>query len=71
MDGYVDNIINVAIFCQVGSRDTSLFADETDDEMRERLRKKMRKGLFNENGVAYAPWVTKQIDEDVRLRLFP
>lgn len=21
--------------------------------------------MFNENGVAYAPWVTRQIDEDV------
>ena len=23
-----------------------------------------RKMMYNENGVAYAPWVTKQIDED-------
>jgi len=32
--------------------------------MRARLRKKARKMMFNENGVAYAPWVAKQIDED-------
>jgi hypothetical protein len=25
----------------------------------------MRKNLYSEKGVAYAPWVTNQIDEDV------
>jgi hypothetical protein len=39
---------------------------ETDEQMRERLRAKMRKGLYNEKGVPYAPWVTKQIDEEVK-----
>jgi len=38
--------------------------EETGEEMRERLRKKARKMMYNENGVAYAPWVSKQIDED-------
>jgi hypothetical protein len=38
--------------------------DETDSEMRDRLKKKARKMMFNENGVAYAPWISKQIDED-------
>lgn len=28
------------------------------------MRKKARKMMFNENGVAYAPWVSQQIDED-------
>lgn len=32
--------------------------------MRERLRKKARKMMYNENGVAYAPWVSQSIDED-------
>jgi len=39
-------------------------AEETDEEQRDRLRKKARKMMYNENGVAYAPWVSKQIDED-------
>ena len=42
----------------------SMKGDETDTEMRERLKKKARKMMFNENGVAYAPWISKQIDED-------
>ena len=42
----------------------SMKGDETDAEMRERLKKKARKMMFNENGVAYAPWISKQIDED-------
>jgi hypothetical protein len=32
--------------------------------MRARLTKKARKMMYNENGVAYAPWVSKQIDEE-------
>ena len=39
--------------------------DESDDEIRERLRIKVRKNLYSDKGVAYAPWVTNQIDEDV------
>lgn len=38
--------------------------NESDAEQRERLKKKARKMMYNENGVAYAPWVTRQIDED-------
>lgn len=26
--------------------------------------------MFNENGVAYAPWVAKQINEDVSIILY-
>lgn len=37
---------------------------ETADQMRERMRRKARKMMFNPDGVAYAPWVTRQIDED-------
>ena len=40
---------------------------ETDEEILERLKKKMRKNLYSEKGVAYAPWVTNQIDEDAIL----
>lgn len=38
--------------------------NETDDEMRDRLRKKVRKNYYNEDGVAYAPWMQNNIDED-------
>jgi hypothetical protein len=38
--------------------------NETEEEMRARLVRKARKMMFNENGVAYAPWISKQIDED-------
>lgn len=38
--------------------------NETEEEQRARLTKKARKMMFNENGVAYAPWVAKQINED-------
>ena len=30
----------------------------------EAIAKKKRSNLYNENGVAYAPWMTRQIDED-------
>ena len=39
--------------------------EETDEEMRARFRKKIRKNMYSEDGVAYAPWVSKQIDEEV------
>lgn len=32
------------------------------------MRKKARKMMFNENGVAYAPWVSQQIDEDAIIK---
>mmetsp|Transcript_21371 Transcript_21371/g.29404 ORF Transcript_21371/g.29404 Transcript_21371/m.29404 type:complete len:250 (+) Transcript_21371:48-797(+) len=38
--------------------------NETEEEQRERLKRKARKMMFNENGVAYAPWVAKQINEE-------
>lgn len=40
---------------------------ETDQEIKDRIRKKMRKNMYNEKGVAYAPWVTRQIDEEAIL----
>jgi len=46
-----------------------LKSSETDDEIRERLRTKMRKNLYNDKGVAFAPWVVNQIDEEVILQL--
>ena len=39
--------------------------NETEREQEERLRRKARKMMFNENGVPYAPWIARQIDEDV------
>jgi hypothetical protein len=42
--------------------------NETEEELMERMRKKARKMMFNENGVAYAPWVSKQIDEDAIIK---
>lgn len=32
--------------------------------MRVRMKAKARKMMYNENGVAYAPWVTRQINEE-------
>lgn len=40
--------------------------NETEEEMMARLRKKARKMMYNEKGVPYAPWMAKQMDEDVR-----
>lgn len=46
--------------------------EETQEEMITRLRRKARKMMYNEKGVAYAPWMSRQIDEDVRPpHLFP
>lgn len=42
--------------------------NETEEELMERMRKKARKMMFNENGVAYAPWVSQQVDEDAIIR---
>lgn len=39
--------------------------NESESERRERLRIKARKMMFNEKGVAYAPWMVRQIDEEV------
>lgn len=42
-----------------------LFAtEESDDEIRERIRAKAKKNLYNENGIAFAPWVSNQLDLD-------
>ena len=55
------------IISQLNAREpkVAIPENETDEEQRERLKKKARKMMFNENGVAYAPWVAKQINEDV------
>lgn len=58
-------MIQNKVFQSKTSTLVSAKADETDDEMRERLRVKVRKNLYSDKGVAYAPWVTNQIDEDV------
>lgn len=39
---------------------------ESDSDRRERLRAKARKMMFNEKGVPYAPWMVRQIDEEVQ-----
>lgn len=49
----------------VGKRSEPIPENETADEQRARLSRKAKKMMFNENGVAYAPWISKQIDEDV------
>eukprot|EP01031_Cornospumella_fuschlensis_P025538 gene25539-30834_t len=43
--------------------------NETDEEMMERLRKKARKRMYNEKGVAYAPWMDKTIDVETMAKL--
>ena len=45
----------------------SIPENETAAEQRERLREKARRMMFNEKGVAYAPWMVRQFDEDVSL----
>ena len=42
--------------------------NETEEELMERMRKKARKMMYNENGVAYAPWVSQQVDEDAIIK---
>lgn len=39
--------------------------NETEEQLRARMQRKARKMMFNPDGVAYAPWVSKQINEDV------
>lgn len=41
--------------------------NETEEQLRARMQRKARKMMFNPDGVAYAPWVSKQINEDVRV----
>lgn len=45
-------------------KDEPIPDNESEQQQRERLRKKARKMMFNENGVAYAPWIANQVDED-------
>jgi len=45
-------------------KDESAPDNETEQQMRERMKRKARKMMFNEDGVAYAPWLTRQVDED-------
>ena len=56
--------LGVRSMVRISHMKMSADVEETEDEQRERLRKKARKMMYNENGVAYAPWVSKQIDED-------
>lgn len=39
--------------------------NETEEEMYIRLKSKARKMMFNSKGVPFAPWLMRQIDEDV------
>ena len=45
-------------------KDEPIPSGESDDQMRDRLRRKARQMMYNENGVAYAPWVSRNLDED-------
>lgn len=45
-------------------KDEAIPENESEQQMRERLRRKARRMMFNENGVAYAPWIANQVDED-------
>ena len=47
------------------SKKEAVPANETEQEMRERLKRKAMKNLYNENGVPFAPWVTRQLDIEV------
>lgn len=43
---------------------------ESENDRRKRLRLKARKMMFNEKGVPYAPWMVRQIDEEVFYDLY-
>jgi len=46
-------------------------SSQTPEEIKAKIREKVRKNLYNEKGVPFAPWIAKQIDEDVSsFRLF-
>ena len=45
-------------------KDEPIPENESAQQQRERLRKKARKMMFNENGVAYAPWIANQVNEE-------
>lgn len=56
-----------ASFPLFSKRDEPIPENETEEEKMERLRRKARRMMFNEKGVPYAPWMARQVDEDVRL----
>ena len=49
------------------NEDRNIPEDETEEERRERWRKKIMGKMYNENGVAFAPWAVKQVNVEVSL----
>jgi hypothetical protein len=50
--------------------DSSEGADlETSTARRERLRARAKRMMYNEKGIPYAPWMVRQLDEEVALPL--
>lgn len=52
---------------QTALRMSDVLVDEEEAqimESAEQIAKKKRSNLYNENGVAYAPWMVRQVDED-------
>eukprot|EP00600_Ochromonadales_sp_CCMP1393_P006567 CAMPEP_0174956018 /NCGR_PEP_ID=MMETSP0004_2-20121128/1298_1 /TAXON_ID=420556 /ORGANISM="Ochromonas sp., Strain CCMP1393" /LENGTH=233 /DNA_ID=CAMNT_0016203999 /DNA_START=117 /DNA_END=818 /DNA_ORIENTATION=- len=66
----VRNGIKIRSSSQLFAKEKEVIPEnETEAEQTERLRKKAKRMMFNENGVAYAPWMSKQIDEDAMVDL--
>mmetsp|Transcript_8834 Transcript_8834/g.7894 ORF Transcript_8834/g.7894 Transcript_8834/m.7894 type:complete len:249 (-) Transcript_8834:60-806(-) len=65
---YTNQLINKVVNSKFAMNQRLYMSDEvnkeTEEEAKARILKKARKNLYSENGVAFAPWVTKQVDLD-------
>lgn len=64
VEAFVPRLLGVKLSTSLLAKAPPVPENETEDEMRVRMKAKARKMMYNENGVAYAPWVTRQIDEE-------
>ena len=64
VQAFVPRASSIKLSSRLFAKEAPIPEGETEDEMRVRLKAKARKMMYNENGVAYAPWVTRQINEE-------
>lgn len=64
VEAFVPRSSSVKLSTRLFAKQAPIPENESEDEMRVRLKAKARKMMYNENGVAYAPWVTRQINEE-------
>ena len=64
VEAFVPRASSLKLSTRLQLKEAPIPEGETEDEMRVRLKAKARKMMYNENGVAYAPWVTRQINEE-------